>query len=185
MNFHAAPGASRDQLEAVAKRALNAVHAAHAAGEVANVALLFKEDGTNANNDDDDNVNDFDVNDANDDNNDDDNDNDDSSGSNDPAGSGGDDNKNNSNNNNTDAMDTAQDESVPCTSSFRAEPRWFEEICDNAVTATEGRSVADTVGLYRRLYAELYAAREELDRKLVARRLKRIVKSAFPREERD
>jgi hypothetical protein len=76
MNFHVVPGATQDELEAVAERALNAVMAAHGAGEVANVALLFKEDSTTTTNNDNDNVND--VNDANDanDNSDDANDND-------------------------------------------------------------------------------------------------------------
>jgi hypothetical protein len=79
MNFYVVPGATRDELEAVAERALNAVMAAHGAGEVANVALLFKEDSTTTTNNNNDNVNDandaHDANDAND-NSDDANDND-------------------------------------------------------------------------------------------------------------
>jgi hypothetical protein len=65
MNFHAEPGASRDELEAVAERALHAVHAAHVAGEVADVAVLFEEDRTNTNNKNDDANDDNDNNDAN------------------------------------------------------------------------------------------------------------------------
>jgi hypothetical protein len=75
MNFDAEPGASRDELEAVAEGALNAVCAAHAAGEVADVAVLLEEDRTNTNNNND-NANDANdnANDANDDNDDNNND---------------------------------------------------------------------------------------------------------------
>jgi hypothetical protein len=79
MNFYAEPGASRDELEAIAQRALKAVCAAHAAGEAADVAVLFEEVGTNTNNNNDNANDNNDNNDANDNNynNDNDNNNDD------------------------------------------------------------------------------------------------------------